>query len=148
MNLKEDINSDFKNAFKSGDALVKSVLIMLRSAIKNKELDNKGVELFDEQIIDLVSSEIKKRKDSAKQYRDGGREDLAKSEEDEVVVLQKYMPEQLTKEELEKLVKDAISESKADGMQDLGKVMSLLKDKVRGKADGGEVAKLVKEKLS
>ncbi len=148
MNLKEDINSDFKNAFKSGDALAKSVLAMLKSAIKNKELDNKGVELSDEQVIDLISFEIKKRKDSARQYKEGGREDLAENEEKEIVILQKYMPEQLTKEELEKLIDDAVAELKANGMQDLGKVMSLLKDKVKGRADGSEVASIVKEKLS
>ena len=148
MNLKEVINSDFKEAFKSGDAVAKSVIAMLKSAIKNKEIDNKGVELSDEQVIDLLSTEIKRRKDSAKQYRDGGREDLAVSEEGEIAVLQKYMPEQLTKEELEKLVVDAVSESGASTMQDLGKVMSLLKDKVKGKADGSEVAALVKSKLS
>ena len=148
MNLKEVINSDFKEAFKSGDAVAKSVIAMLKSAIKNKEIDNKGVELSDEQVIDLLSTEIKRRKDSAKQYRDGGREDLAVSEEGEIAVLQKYMPEQLTKEELEKLVVDAVSESGASTMQDLGKVMSLLKDKVKGRADGSEVAALVKSKLS
>jgi len=148
MNLKEVINSDFKNAFKSGDTFVKSVLAMLKSAIKNKELDNKGVELSEEELIDIISSEIKKRKDSIKQYREGGREDLAENEEKEVAVLQKYMPKQLEAEELEKMVNDAISEIKAESLKDLGKVMSLLKDRVRGRADGGELAAMVKKKLS
>ncbi len=148
MNLKEDINADFKNAFKSGDTLMKSVLAMLKSAIKNKELDNKGVELSSEQVVDIVSSEIKKRRDSILQYKEGGREDLVKSEEAELDILKKYMPKQLTTEELEKLIEDAILEVKAESLKDFGSVMSLLKDKTKAKADGKEVARIVRERLS
>jgi len=148
MNLKEVINSDFKEAFKAGDAMAKSVISMLKSAIKNKEIDNKGLELSDEQVIEIISSEVKKRKESAKQYREGGREDLAKNEEDELAVLMKYMPQQLSEEEITELVKKAISDTGAESAQDLGKVMAVLKDATKGKADGSLVAKIVKESLA
>ncbi len=148
MNLKEEVDSDFKTAFKSGDHLSKSVLAMLRSEIKNKEIDNKGQELSDDDVLGIIMSEIKKRKDSQKQYADAGRNDLAESEAAEIEVLMKYMPKQLTEEEVKKLIEDAISEVGAEGIKDLGKVMASLKDKVKGRADGSLVAQIVKEKLS
>ncbi len=148
MNIKEEVNKDFKEAFKSGDAVAKSVLSMLRSEIKNREIDNKGEELSDDQILDLIMSEIKKRKDSQKQYMDAGREELAESEKAEIDILMKYMPKQLSSDELSEIIDNAISEIGASGISDLGKVMSAIKEKVKGRADGAEVADMVKSKLS
>jgi len=148
MNIKEEVNSDFKTAFKEKDAVAKTVLSMLKSEIKNREIDNKGNELDEGQALDLITSEIKKRKDSQKQYIDAKRDDLAEVEEAEIKVLMRYMPEQLSDDELDGIIDGAISEVKAEGMKDLGKVMASLKDKVKGKADGGKVAEMVKAKLS
>ncbi|MBI3671595.1 GatB/YqeY domain-containing protein [Candidatus Azambacteria bacterium] len=148
MNIKEAVNSDFKEAFKAGDAVAKSVLAMLKSEIKNKEIDNKGSELSEEQTIDLINYEVKKRKDSIRQYSDAGRNDLAESEQAEIGVLMKYLPAQLSEEEIRKTVERAIAETGASGLPDLGKVMANLKPKVKGKADGSLVANIVKETLS
>ncbi len=148
MSIKKEINDDFKEAFKSKDDLKKTVLASLKSEIKNKEIDNKGQELSDEQIISLISSEIKKRRESAKQYKEGGRDDLAQNEEKEAEILQKYLPEQLSDQELDDMIDDAISQTQAKEASDMGKVMSFLKDKIKGRADGAKVASLVKNKLS
>ncbi|MEK7453258.1 MAG: GatB/YqeY domain-containing protein [Patescibacteria group bacterium] len=148
MNLKEVVNLDFKTAFKAGDIISKSVLTMLRSEIKNKEIDNNGLELTDDQIIDLINYEVKKRKDSIKQYAEAGRNDLVESEQAEVSVLMKYLPKQLSDDEIKKIVESSILETGATSIKDLGKVMADLKSKVKGKVDGSVVANLVKDKLS
>lgn len=148
MNIKEVINNDFKIAFKEKDDATRSVLTMLKSAIKNKEIDLRVENLSDEQVADVIISEAKKRKDSVEQYRAGGREDLAQNEEKEVSVLMKYMPKQLSEDEITDLVDQAISEVGAKDIKDLGKVMVALKDKTKGKADGAIVANIVKQKLS
>lgn len=148
MNIKEVINNDFKIAFKEKDDATRSVLTMLKSAIKNKEIDLRVENLSDEQVADVIISEAKKRKDSVEQYRAGGREDLAQTEEKEVSVLMKYMPKQLSEDEVTALVDQAISEVGAKDIKDLGKVMAALKDKTKGKADGAIVANIVKQKLS
>ncbi len=146
MSIKKVIDDDFKKAFKEGDAFVKNTLSMLRSAIKNKEIDNKA-ELTDEQIIDLISSEIKRRKESAKQYREGGREDLAENEEKEIEVLQRYMPEPLSEDELNSLIEEAIKKTGASEPKDMGKVMAELKDKTKGRVDGSLLAEKVRNAL-
>lgn len=148
MNIKEVINNDFKIAFKEKDDATRSVLTMLKSAIKNKEIDLRVENLSDEQVADVIISEAKKRKDSVEQYRAGGREDLAQNEEKEVSVLMKYMPKQLSEDEITDLVDQAISEVGAKDIKDLGKVMVALKDKTKGKADGSVVSGMVKKKLS
>ncbi len=146
MSIKKVIDDDFKKAFKEGDTFVKNTLSMLRSTIKNKEINNKG-ELSDDQIIDLISSEIKRRKESARQYREGGRDDLAENEEKEIEVLQKYMPEPLSDDELNALIKEAIEGTGASDPKDMGKVMAALKDKTKGRVDGSVLAQKVKEVL-
>lgn len=148
MNIKEVINNDFKIAFKEKDDATRSVLTMLKSAIKNKEIDLRVENLSDEQVVDVIISEAKKRKDSVEQYRAGGREDLAQTEEKEVSVLMKYMPKQLSEDEVTALVDQAILEVGAKDIKDLGKVMAALKDKTKGKADGAVVSGMVKKKLS
>jgi|SRR3989344_2727229 len=148
MNIKEVINNDFKIAFKEKDDATRSVLTMLKSAIKNKEIDLRVENLSEDQVMDVITSEVKKRKDSVMQYRAGGREDLASSEEKEVTVLMKYMPEQMTETEIEEVVERTISEVGAKDIKDLGKVMAALKDKTKGKADGSVVSGIVKKKLS
>jgi uncharacterized protein YqeY len=162
MALKEKINNDFKEAFKAKKELEVSVLRMLSSAIKNKEVEKrtklsksetsgeeleKQSQLTDEETLAVINTEVKRRKDSIQQYQQGGRPELAEQEGAELKVLAAYLPEQINEEELRKIVVEAIKESGAAGAQDLGKVMKVLMPKVKGRADGGLVNKIVKEEL-
>lgn len=144
--LLEQINQELKQAMKDKEAELLSVLRMLISAIRNKEIslrDKGAVELSDEQIIEVVASEVKKRKDSIEAYLQGERQDLADKESAEIKILEKYLPEQLGDEELEKIIKEII----AGGATDFGKVMGQAMAKVKGKADGNRVGALVKKLL-
>jgi uncharacterized protein YqeY len=147
MALKERIEADLKTAMKDKDAARLSVIRMLKSAVKYREievmkpLDDAGVEA-------VVSSEIKRRRDSVDQYRAGNREDLASKEEAEIAVLQGYLPQQLTPEEVAAKVDAAIAKAGAKGPKDMGAVMKLLMPEVQGRADGKVVSELVKQKLA
>lgn len=151
MTLKDTIKEDMKAAFKAGDTATRSTLTMLLSVIQNRELDKraKGKEpvLTDEEVIEAISSEIRKRKDSAAQYAAGGRPELAESETAEAAVLMKYMPEQLSEDAVKKLIADAIKATGAAGAQDIGKVMGAVTKNTKGKFDGGRVSELVKAAL-
>lgn len=153
--LKKDIQSDTISAQKAGEDLALGALRMLLAAITTKEKEKKfkeklagEAELKDEEIIDVVSSEIKKRKDAIALYEKGNRPELAAKEQKEIEVLKKYLPEQLSEEQIKKLVAEAVAKTGAKEMKDMGKVMAELNPKVKGKADGGEVSKIVKELLS
>ena len=147
MALKDRIDADLKAAMKDKDAPRLSVVRMLKSAIKYREievmkpLDDAGVEA-------VVASEIKRRRDSVEQYRAGNREDLASKEEAEIGVLQGYLPQQLSAEEVAAKVDAAIEKSGAKGPKDMGAVMKLLMPEVQGRADGKVVSELVKQKLA
>ena len=160
--LQEKINSDIKKAMIEKNELLLLVLRGISSAIKNKELEKraklvgaakegedleKASQLTDEEVLAVLGIEAKRRKDSIEQYRSGNREDLAGQEEAEVKILSVYLPEQMGEDEVHKLVKEAIAESGAASQQDLGKVMKVLMPRVKGKADGGMVNKIVKEEL-
>lgn len=161
MNLKEKINQDFKDAFRAKDELQLSTMRMLLAAIKNKEVEKRTrlsksepiekleelSQLDDQEVIEVISSEIKKRKDAVAQYEQGGREELAAKEGKEIVVLSGYMPEQLGEGEIKKLVREAIKKVGAKNLQDFGKVMGALMPQVKGKTDGNLVSKIVKEEL-
>lgn len=163
MTLKEKINQDYKEAFRAKEELRVSVLRLVNSSIKNKEFDKRAklsksgtaeadldaqMQLNDEEVIAVLASEIKRRKDSIDQYARGGRPELAAQEEKELAILAAYMPEQMGEEEIRQEVKAAIAESGAASAQDLGKVMKVLMPKVKGKADGNLVNRIVKEELS
>ncbi len=152
--LKQQIQSDATTALKSGEALVSGTLRMLLAAIISKEKEKrykmkleKDAELTDEELIDVISSEIKKRKDAIILYEQGNRPELADKEKKEIKILQKYLPEQLSAEELKKLIEESINKVGAKEIKDIGKVMADLNPKIKGKADAGEVSKLVKEFL-
>ena len=163
MTLKEKINQDFKEAFKAKEELKVSVLRLLNSAIKNKETEKrtklvrsgtqdeavlvKESQLFDEEVLEVIGSEAKRRKDSIEQFKAGNRPEMAAQEETELKILSAYLPEQMGEDEVRKIVGETIKESGASGAQDLGKVMKVLMPKVKGKADGGMVNKIVKEEL-
>ena len=146
MTLKERIDQDMRMAQKSGEKLKLSLTRLLKSDIRYKEID-KGKELSDEEVLEVLTSAAKKHRDSIEQFRKGGREDLVKQEEDELKLILGYMPEQLNAEELGKLVEEAITEVGAEGEKDMGKVMKVLMPKVKGKADGKAVSLLVSSRL-
>jgi len=145
--LLEKINSDLKAAMIAKDAFSLSALRMLIAAARNKEITLRkdgAAELSDEQVIEVVASEIKKRKDSAEAYIAGGRQELADKENAEVELLKKYLPEQMSDVELEKVVEEVI----AGGDENFGKVMGQVMARVKGKADGGKVGEMVKKLLA
>ncbi len=148
-NLKEQIKKEMTDAFKVGDSLTKSTLVMLLSSIQNKEIEKgKDKELSNDDIIAIIGTEVKKRKDAAQQYEDGGRPELAQKEKDEVSVLEKYLPEQMNEEEITVVVSKVIEEMGAEGMSQMGQVMNGVMKELKGKADGSLVNRIVKEKLS
>lgn len=161
MNLRDKINEDIKSAMKSGLSEEVSTLRFLNSAIKNKELEKrtrlskegkstdeleKLSELSDEEVIGVVLSEVKKRKDSISQYETGGREDLANKEKSELGILKKYAPEEMPEDELRSIVKRKLVEMGAD-QKDFGKIMGSIMAEVKGKADGGIVKKIIEEEM-
>lgn len=146
MSLKQSLGEDMKSAMKSKDQVALSTIRMLTAAIKNKEIEV-GRELDDAGVEELVARSIKQRRESAEQYRNADREELAANEEAEIEVLLKYLPEQLDENAIRELVKEAVDKSGAASMKDMGKVMGALMPKVKGKADGAVVNRIVKETL-
>lgn len=143
---KEKIEGDFKKALKQRDELRLSVLRMVLAAIKNMEIEEKG-ELKEDQITDVLSKEAKKRKDSIVAFRDAGREDLQKKEEEELVILEEYLPEALGEDEIKKVISEKISQLDAKGPADMGKVMGAVMGELKGQADGEVVKKIVQSLL-
>ena len=135
-----------KIAMKEGEKTKLNLIRMLRSEIRYKEIEN-GSELDDNGIIDVLSSAAKKRKESIEEFRKGGREDLAAQEEKELKIIYSYLPEQLSEEDLEKLIDESITEAEAQSPKDVGKVMRLIIPKVKGRADGKKVNQIVSLKL-
>ncbi|HML94394.1 MAG TPA: GatB/YqeY domain-containing protein [Thermodesulfobacteriota bacterium] len=147
MSLREQIPQDLKDALRSKNSLELSVLRMLEAAIKNREIENQKQALSDEQVIGVVSAEIKKRRDAAAEFEKVNRQEAADAEKKEIEVLMKYMPAQMSEDEIRAEVVKAVGESGAAGIKDLGKVMKLVIPAVRGKADGNLVNSIVREEL-
>ena len=161
--LKIKLQQDVKDALKSGNALKRMVLGLVLSAVKGRELDKRGrlskdeldavkleelSKLNDEEVVEVLSSEIKKRKDSVEQYAKGGRPELAEKEQAEIDILMVYMPEQMSEDDIKAEVAKAIKDTGAAGLKDMGKVIGAVMAKIKGKADGTLVSKIVKEELS
>ena len=127
--------------------LVRDTIRMFLSEVQRFEIDNKE-EVDDAKALQIINKMIKQRNDSISQFREGGRDDLAEKEEKEVEILSKYKPQQLSEEEVKLKVQEAIQETGASSMQDIGKVMGVLKSSLAGSADMGMVSKIVKEELS
>ena len=127
--------------------LVRDTIRMFLAEVQRFEIDNKE-EVDDAKALQIINKMIKQRKDSISQFKSGGREDLADKEQEEVNILSKYKPEQLSEEEVTAKDKDAIQDSGASSMQDIGKVMGVLKSSLAGSADMGMVSKIVKDELS
>lgn len=147
MGLLQILQEEMKQALKAKDTLKLSVIRMLISEIKKVQIDTKK-DLSDEEIIQVIQKYAKQRKESIKQYRDAGREDLAQKEEKELEIVSKFLPEQLSEDEIVKIVEQASSETGASSIKDMGKVMKIVMGKVKGRADGSVISKIVKEKLA
>jgi hypothetical protein len=162
--LKQQIQSEISKAVKEGDGVTTSTLRMLCAAILSEEKEkryklskaeaglneaelNEKSALTEEEIIEVVSSEAKKRKEAILSFEQGNRPELAQKEKKELEILMKYMPEQISEEELKKLVKEAIEKTGAKEIKDMGKIMAELMPKVKGRADGGQISKIAKELL-
>lgn len=145
--MKNKIIEDIKSAMKSQDKVALAVVRMLKSDIQMAEL-NKKSELTDDEIVSIVSKQIKMRKDSIKEFEKGNRNDLIEQSEQEIKILEKYLPEQLTEEEVTDIINNVFSKVNPTSSSDMGKIMGALTPLVKGKADMGIVSKIVKEKLS
>ena len=149
MSLSDKIIEDLKSAIKSKDEIRVSSLRLLKAALKNKQVEKgKGHELNDEEIQAVISSFTRKGKEAAVEFRRGGREDLALKEEQEIKILSEYMPRQLTPEEIEKTLREIISELSAESSKDLGKVMKAAMARMAGQAQGKEVNEIARKILS
>jgi hypothetical protein len=146
MVLLQKLDDDLKVALKASDRLKVSVLRMTKASLQNRQID-KREQLSDEDIIAIISSLTKQRRESIEQFSKGGREDLAEKERQELAILQSYLPKQMTPEELDNVIAEAIKESSAEGMKDMGKVMRLVMPRLKGAADGKAVNQRVKDLL-
>lgn len=142
--IKNDIQETINNALKAGNKTVLSALRFIMSQIKYEEID-KQKELTDEEVMSLMQKEIKKRKEAIEMFKKGNRDDLVKDEESQIAVIQEYLPQQLSEEELNKMINEVIASS--GGERSMGKVIGLVMGKAKGRADGSIIAKLVKQKL-
>ena len=145
--LKNQIIADMKSAMKAKDSATLKAVRMIVEAIKQKEVDTRE-ELDDQGILAVIQKMVKQRKDSINQFTQAGRDDLVSVEEAELKVINLYMPKQLSESEIESVVDQVISQTGASGMQDMGKLMGVLKGELSGKADMGIVSKIIKSKLS
>lgn len=162
--IVEEIKKDLISALKEKNESTVSVLRMVTSSIFNKEMEKRvevlkaepslteeqlkeKAKLTDEEVIEVLSSEVKKRRDSISQFEQGGRPELADGEKNEMIILMKYLPKELTEEEIRVIVKDAIAKSGATTIKDIGIVMKEVSPQTKGRADGNLVAKVVREEL-
>lgn len=146
MNISERLNDDMKQAMRDKDKFKLSVIRMLRSAIKNIEINERRIPEQDE-MLELLSREVKQRNDSLQEFEKAGRDDLVESAKAEIEIIQQYLPQQLTVEELNVIVKQTIQEVGATSKADMGKVMGGLMPKVKGRADGRQVNQIVQQQL-
>lgn len=144
--LKNQIQNDMKDAMRARDKQKLEVIRFLLAAIKQREIDERIV-LDDTQVVAAIEKQIKQFKDALTQYKAAGRDDLVQKEAFALEILQTYMPEQLSDQELEDIIKKMITETKATSIRDMGKVMGALKAKIQGQADMGKVSAKVKELL-
>jgi uncharacterized protein YqeY len=146
MPLLPQLDADLKAAMKASESLKVSVLRMAKSALKYRQIE-KGDALTDEDILSVLSGLSKQRRESIEQFSKGGREDLAEQERQELSMLQSYLPQQLTPEEIDRIIVEAIRETSAAGIKDMGKVMRIIIPRMKGAADGKVVSQRVKDIL-
>jgi len=146
MSLKEQLNEAMKNAMKAKDSLRLNAIRLIRTAVQNREIDERR-ELEDQEVIGILSSLVKQRKESAQVYRDGGRPELAEKEEQELGIIQEFLPAQLGEDEIRAIIEEAVRETGAASMKDMGRVMKVVTGKTLGRADGRLVSEMVKTRL-
>lgn len=142
MPLKEKLMADLKEAMKSRNKVKKDTITMVRAAIKQREVDER-VELTESEIVDIIAKQVKQKRDSITDFEKGNRQDLIDLTNEEIKILLEYLPPQLSDEELTSIVKEAIEETGAQTKKDLGKLMAFIMPKVKGRADGKDVNKIV-----
>jgi uncharacterized protein YqeY len=147
MGLEERLVEEMKQAMKSNDKAKLSTIRMIRSAVKNKEIDLRKP-LDDDAIFRVIQGMVKKSEESIEQFKIGGRMDLVEKETKEIEIMKSYLPQPLSREEILKVIDQTIEETKASSLKDLGKVMKTVMPKLGGKVDGALVNQLVKERLS
>ena len=147
MALKEQLLADLKTAMKAKDKIRKSTITMIRAAILQIEKDKK-VTLQDPEILDIITKQMKQRRDALAEFKKADREDLIKQTEAEMKVIEAYLPKQLTKTEVEAIVEETINETGVTSIKEMGKIMGALMPKVKGLADGKLISQIVREKLS
>ena len=147
MSLKTQLTEDMKTAMRAKDQVSLSTIRLINAAIKQFEVDER-TEADDAKVISILTKMVKQRKDSAKIYSEAGRQDLADKENAEIEILNRYLPQMMSTEEIKTVVEAAIAETGASGMADMGKVMGVLKTRLAGKADMGEVNKVLKAALT
>ena len=143
MSLLQKLDDDLKSAMKASDKLKVSTIRMVKASLKNKQIE-KREELSEDDIVSILSTLSKQRKESIEHFSNAGRDDLADNERQELEILQGYMPNQLTPEELDKIISESIRETAAQGVKDMGKVMRIVMPRVKGAADGKTVNQRVK----
>ena len=146
MSLKEQLGEDLKSAMKEKDTIRKNVVQLIRAGVKQIEVD-KRVALDDEGVMDVIAKQLKQRRDSLPEYEKSGREDLIAQLKREMEILIGYLPKQLSREELEEIVKEAVLATGAKTIKDIGKVMSYVMPKTKGVADGKEINAIVRSML-
>lgn len=146
MDINSELETDLKEAMRLRDEVRLTTLRLLKSALKNYQIEV-GHDLTMQETLSVLQKEAKKHQDSIEQYKKANRQDLVKEEEAELKVIEKYLPERMSEAEVEKLVEEAIQQAKATGPADIGKVIGLVKEKADGVVDGAVIAKLAKQKL-
>jgi len=146
--LEEQITKDYIQAMKDKDKVKSSTLSFLRAQLKNVVINTKAEKLEDKEVVVVIKKQVKQRQDSIEQFEKGDRGDLADKEKAELAILKSYLPEEMSAEAVKPLVDEAIKESEASGMKDMGKVMKALLPKVAGKADNKLVSEIVRTTLS
>ena len=147
MSIGVNIKNDLKNAIKNGDKNIRDVLRMLVSDIKNVEIEKRR-ELTNEEVLQIIKQNVKRRKDSIEQYMKGDRKDLADKENKELSILQKYVPKQMSEDEIRNIIKGVLKDFREVGSSDLGKIIGLTMKNTKGMADGNIVSEIVKEEIN
>lgn len=147
--LREKVQNDLKEALKQKEELKVSTLRLLIGAVQNFEIAKEGTsyKASDEEVLNMIGKEAKKRKESIEQFKAGGRKELAEKEEKELEILQEYLPEMLSEEEVSKIIDEKIKEAGASEISDTGKVMAVLSQELKGRADMSQVSQIVRKKL-
>ena len=147
MALKSRLQSDMKTAMKARDKPRLAVIRLILAAVKQREVDER-IELDDQQLLAVLDKMVKQRQESVRQYQSAGRDDLATAEQAEIAIIQTYLPAMLTPDEVAAIIQQAVSDTGAASMRDMGQVMAVIKPKVQGRADMAEISQAVKKQLA